>query len=61
MIDDIVEMILLEANRRPGKDMVSNIYAVMHDLEKDTIRIIENLRVEERRKSEDERQKSDTL
>jgi len=55
MIDEIVEMVLMEANKRPGKDMVSDIYAVMQDLEKEIIRIITNLRSEERRKEEDEK------
>jgi len=55
MIDEIVEMVLMEANKRPGKDMISNIYAVMQDLEKEIIRIITNLRSEERRKEEDEK------
>jgi len=54
MIDEIVEMILMEANKRTGKDMVSDIYAVMQDLEMEIIRIIENMRIEERRKEEDE-------
>ena len=54
MIDEIVELILQEANKRPGKDMVSNIYAVMKEIEREIIRIIENLRIEERRKEENE-------
>ena len=54
MIDEIVELILQEANKRPGKDMVSNIYAVMKEIEREIIRIIENLRIEERRNKENE-------
>jgi len=54
MIDEIVELILQEANKRPGKDMVSNIYAVMKEIEREIIRIIKNIRTEERRKEEDE-------
>jgi len=56
MIDEIVADILVEANRRPGKDMISCIFSVAGDVEKEIIRIIENLRIEERRKEEDERQ-----
>ena len=51
MIDEIVADILVEANRRPGKDMISCIFSVAGDVEKEIIRIIE-----ERRKEEDERQ-----
>jgi len=54
VIDEIVEMVLMEANRRPGKDIVSDIYSVMQDVEKDITRIIENLRIEERSKEKDE-------
>jgi len=54
MIDEIVEMILMEANKRPGKDMVSDIFLVVADVEKEIIRIVENMRIEEKRKEEDE-------
>ena len=54
MIDETVDMIVSEAFKRPGKDMVSCIYSVMQDLEKEIIRIVENLRIKERRKEKDE-------
>jgi len=54
MIDEIVELILQEANKRPGKDMVSDIFLVVADVEKEIIRIVENMRIEEKRKEEDE-------
>ena len=54
MIDSIITLILREAMARHGKDRVSNIYAVMQDIEKHVIRIIENIRLLERRKKEDE-------
>jgi len=54
MIDDIVEMILMEANKRPGDDRVSAIYQVMQELENAIIKVIENAREIERRKERDE-------
>ena len=52
MIDSIIELILREARGRPGKDRVGNIYAVMRDLEKSIIKVIENVRFIERRDEE---------
>jgi len=52
MIDQIIGLILKEARGRPGKDRVGNIYAVMQDLEKSIIKVIENVRFIERRKEE---------
>ena len=52
MIDQIIGLILREARGRPGKDRVGNIYAVMQDLEKSIIKVIENVRFIERRKNE---------
>lgn len=54
MIDKIVILILREARTRKSEDNVSNIYAVMKDIEKEIIRTIENIRIIERRKEEDE-------
>jgi len=54
MIDDIVEMILKEARKRPGDDRVAAIYRVMRDIEDSIISVIENMRAEERRKEKDE-------
>ena len=54
MIDHIIELILREARGRPGKDRVGNIYAVMRDLEKSIIKVIENVRFIERRDRENE-------
>jgi len=54
MIDSIIELILREARGRPGKDRVGNIYAVMRDLEKSIIKVIENVRFIERRKKDNE-------
>lgn len=54
MIDGIITLILREAMTRKRKDRVANIYAVMQDLEKRIIQIIENIRLIERRKREDE-------
>jgi len=56
MIDQIVGLILREARGRPGKDRVGNIYAVMEDLEKSIIKVIENVRFIERRKEENEKE-----
>jgi len=54
MIDEIVEMILKEARARDRVDLISNIYSVMMDIEKSIVQIMENIRIEERRKEEDE-------
>jgi len=56
MIDSIMTLILREAMARKGKDRVSNIFAVMQDLETRVIRIIENIRLLERRKEENEKE-----
>ena len=54
MIDQIIGLILREARGRPGKDRVGNIYAVMQDLEKSIIKVIENVRFIERRTEDNE-------
>jgi len=54
MIDDIVEMVLKEARRRPRKDLVSNIYSVALDINSAMMLILADLREEERRKEKDE-------
>jgi hypothetical protein len=54
MIDDIVEMVLKEARGRSREDNVANIYAVMMDIDDKIIKILVNIRDEERRKKEDE-------
>ena len=54
MIDDIVEMVLKEARIRDRVDLISNIYSVMMDIEKRIVQIMENIRIEERRKEQDE-------
>jgi len=54
MIDSIMTLILREAMTRKSKDRVSNIFAVMRDLETRVIHIIENIRLLERRKAENE-------
>ena len=55
MIDQIVETILKEARTRDRVDLISNIYSVMMDIEKDIVKIMENVRIEERRDEENER------
>ena len=54
MIDDIVEMILKEARARSLEDNVANIYAVMMDIDDKIIKILVNIRDEERRRKKDE-------
>ena len=54
MIDQMITLILREARGRPGKDRVGNIYAVMQDLEKSIIKVIENVRFIERRTEDNE-------
>jgi len=54
MIDEIVEEILKEARGRNTKDPVTGIYQVMKIIEAQIIGVIENTRIEERRKKEDE-------
>ena len=54
MIDDIVEMILVEASGRPGDDRVSVIYRVMREIEEAVTIVMENALEIERRKKEDE-------
>jgi len=56
VIDDIVEMILQEANKRPGKDRVSIIYQVMRELEESITIVMETARDIERRSENDEGQ-----
>ena len=56
MIDEIVEMILKEANKRPGKDLIPDILSVVGDVQKEISRIIKNMRIEERRKEANENQ-----
>jgi len=54
LIDQMITLILREARGRPGKDRVGNIYAVMQDLEKSIIKVIENVRFIERRTEDNE-------
>jgi hypothetical protein len=54
MIDDIVEMVLKEANTRPSKDPIERIGIVEHEVRERMSHICENIAFDERRKREDE-------
>lgn len=54
-IDAIVELILREARGRTGKEIGTHIQAVMMDVNRGVLDVLDVLRDEERRKEEDEK------
>jgi len=54
MIDDIVEMVLIEARRRKGFSLISKINSVSNEVSLKLIDIMDNIPVQERGKREDE-------
>lgn len=55
MIEEIVEMILKEARSRKGRDLGGQIYAVLMQVDKEIIDMMDNLREEERRLGDEDK------
>lgn len=57
MVEDIFEMIMKAARAIPNKDLVKNLYSILLELHIKAFTVMGDIREEERRKKEHEKQR----